>query len=122
MNLSNAGVVTGSFGGTLTAGSETAAGFSGLVNVNVQPGSITASGTGDTLTFGGYQLATNFNFSSTAGSLNVAVDHLNFSLGTSLSISNASGTLAVTSTGVTGTANGSISTISAAFRSPARWA
>jgi hypothetical protein len=111
LSVSSSGVISGNFSGMVAAGSsETGAGFSGLVSVAVQPGSITASGTGDTLTVGGYQLSTNFTFSDTGGALDVGVNQLNFSLGSALSITNASGTLAVTSAGVSGTAAGTIST------------
>ncbi len=109
LSVSNTGTVSGNFIGTVAAGSsETGAGFSGIVTVNMQPGSITASGFGDVLSVGGYQLSTNFNFSDTAGSLNLGVDHLNFSLGSALSITNASGTLVVSGAGVTGNAAGTI--------------
>jgi hypothetical protein len=110
LSVSNTGTVSGNFTGVVAAGSsETGAGFSGLVSVNVQPGSITASGVGDVLTVGGYQLSTNFNFSDTAGSLTVGVSDLNFSLGSALSITNATGSLLVTNSGVTGTAAGTVS-------------
>ncbi len=111
LSVSNTGTVSGNFSGVVAAGSsETGAGFSGVVTVNVQPGSITASGVGDVLSVGGYQLSTNFNFSDTAGSLNVGVSDLNFSLGSALSITNATGTLLVSNSGVTGNAAGTLST------------
>ena len=111
LSVSNANAISGSFSGNIAAGSgETGAGFSGLVGVNVQPSSISAYGTSDTLSVGGYQLSTNFSVSDTAGLLTVGVDHLNFSLGSALSIANAAGSLTVTSAGVSGNAAGTIST------------
>ncbi len=106
------GQVTGSFTGNVAAGGSVtggAVGFAGLVSVNVTPGALTASGTGDTLTFGGYQLAADFSFAKDASGLELSVSHLNFALGSALSIGNASGTLLVTAAGVSGSAAGTIS-------------
>lgn len=106
------GNVTGGFSGNVSVDSGMTGGvvgFAGLVTVQVAPGSITASGTGDTLTVAGYQLTTDFTFAKDASGLKLTISHLNFSLGGALTISEAGGTLLVTSGGVTGSAFGTVS-------------
>lgn len=106
------GNVTGGFSGNVSVDSNLtggAVGFSGLVSVQVAPGSITASGTNDTLTVAGYQLSTDFSFAKVGSDLELTISHLNFSLGGALTISNAGGVLMVTSAGVSGSANGTVS-------------
>ena len=110
LSVTPAGVVSGTFSGVVAAGSASNLSLGGNVSVAVTPGSITASGTSDTLVVGGYTLTTNFNFSDDAQGLHLSVDHLNFSLGSALSIANATGSLLVTSAGVSGTAAGAVST------------
>lgn len=111
LTVSN-GNVSGSFSGNVSVDSGMTAGavgFSGVVSVAVAPGSITASGTNDTLTVAGYQLTTSFSFSKVGSDLDLTISNLNFSLGGALTISNASGVLDVTSAGVTGNAAGTVS-------------
>ena len=103
------GHFSGSFSGIVTAGSATGVGFSGLVSVAVdQSGGITASGTNDTLTIAGQTITANFSFAESSGNLQLSVSGVAFSLGSILSVSNASGTLSVSSNGITGSASGTI--------------
>ncbi|HEY1684279.1 MAG TPA: hypothetical protein VGG19_05925, partial [Tepidisphaeraceae bacterium] len=114
LNVSTAGVITGSFTATVQAGTNFTAsgvGFSGTVTVTVAAGSISASGTNDTLTIAGNKLITNFSFSKDATGIQMGVSNLSLSLANNaVSISQASGTLQVTSTGITGSASGTIAT------------
>ena len=103
------GQFSGSFSGLVSAGSATGVGFSGLVSVTVdQSGGITASGTNDTLTIAGQAITANFSFAESGSNLQLTVSGVAFSLGSILSVSNASGMLSVTSSGVSGSASGTI--------------
>src|SRR5258706_390580 len=84
-------------------------GMTGQVSVTVTTGGISVSGTGDVLTVGSYSLSTDFTFTKDANGLELTIANLNFSLGSAISISNASGMLLVTSAGVSGFAAGTIS-------------
>ena len=103
------GVASGTFSGVVSAGTASGVGFSGLVTVTVdQSGGITASGTNDTLTIAGQAITANFSFAESSGNLQLTVSGVSFALGSVLSVSNAGGTLSVTSSGISGSASGTI--------------
>ncbi|MDB5289465.1 MAG: hypothetical protein JWL69_706, partial [Phycisphaerales bacterium] len=112
LSLAN-GLLSGSFTGTLSVGSSvTGVSFSGPVAVTLALGSFsiaTPQGQSDTLIVAGQNLSAGFSFTEDQSGLELAVTNLNFSLGGgALSITNAGGMLHVTSTGVTGSATGTI--------------
>ena len=103
------GVVTGSFAGTVSAGTA-GVGLTGAVAVTVGNGAITVTGTGDTLTVGPTRLTTDLRLFKDAAGLELHVANLSYSLGTALSVTSAAGDLLVTTAGVTGQANGTVAT------------
>ncbi len=108
LRISN-GQFSGSFSGVVSAGSASGVGFGGWVSVSVDPaGGISASGANDTLTIAGQAITASFGFSEVSGNLDLHVSGVSFSLGTLLSVANAGGDLAVTPSGVTGSASGAI--------------
>ena len=108
------GTVSGSFTGTVAAGSAvtdaSSFGLAGTVSVAVAPGAITASGTNDTLTVGGFRVAAGFAFTYAANTskLTLGVSNLNFSLAGAVGVSNASGNLIVSPAGVAGDVAGTV--------------
>jgi hypothetical protein len=106
---------SGSFSGVVSVGSATGVGFSGPISVSVTGTDITASGTGDTLTIGGQAISANFDFSESAGNLMLDVSGVSFSIGSLISVTGATGDLVVSSTGVTGSASGSVTQSIAGF-------
>ena len=89
-------------------GSEIGASFNGIVTVAVAPGTIAATGTGDTLTIGGSNISANFDLHESASQLHLNVSNVSFSIGSSLSVSGAAGDLIVSASGVTGSASGTV--------------
>jgi len=115
LNISSAGAVSGSFSGTLAVSSLSSgvaghAVFEGPISVSASGALISASGTGDTLNLAG-QTFTNvgFNFSLSGSTLNLSVAGLSLAIPGIVAVNNASGTLTISSAGVSGTASGALS-------------
>ena len=109
LTISSGGQFSGSFSGEVTAGSATGVGFSGLVSVTVDTtNGISASGTNDVLTVAGQSITASFSFAESGGNLQLTVSGAAFSLGSVLSVNSASGTLNISSSGVSGSASGTV--------------
>ena len=112
---------SGTFSGVVSVGSATGVGFSGPISVSVSDTAITAmtptvpAGQTDTLTVGGQAISANFDFSESSGHLHLNVSGVGFSIGSLLSVSGATGDLVVSSTGVTGSASGTVTQSIAGF-------
>ena len=115
LNISSAGAVSGSFTGTLgvsslTSGVSGHAVFEGPISVTATGTTITASGTGDTLNLAGQTLNNvSFSFFLSGSTLSLTVAGLSLAIPGIVAVNNATGTLTVTSAGITGTASGALS-------------
>ena len=108
------GALTGGFTGNISIGSSlTGVSFAGAITVNVSSTGITAStpsGQLDTLTVLGQSLSAAFNFSEDANGLELAISGLNLSFGNgAIGVTNASGTVLVSESGISGTIEGGLS-------------
>jgi hypothetical protein len=103
------GVFRGTFSGMVAAGASSAAQFSGLVSVTVDPDDgIFATGNNNTLSIAGQTVTADFRFTKTADAFNLRVSDVDLALGNVIKITNAAGDLTVDATGVTGSATGTI--------------
>ena len=84
--------------------------FGGTYSVSVGNGTTSVSGTGDSLTIFGQKLIGNFSFTKTATSAELHINSLNLSLGGGVvQVTGGAADLTVDSTGITGSASGTIS-------------
>ena len=106
------GQITGSFAGMISAGSVGGGvSFSGPISVAVGTTGITAStpaGQVDTLTVAGQTVSAGFNFTQDANGLELTLSNMSVSLGGVVSLTDGGGMLLVNSTGVSGSASGTL--------------